>query len=106
MKEEPREESGENWLRRAQRAMGLVRNAWAQLIPFLLSLRRRPRVWNALRAVVALLGAALVVVPLGLSANWFAAVIGLVLFLVAALVPPTKPSGPVDDPAREIPVLK
>ncbi len=106
MSEETRNAPRSEWLEQAQQAAQFGRRALAGLIPFLLSLRQRPRAWNALRAVVALIGASLVVVPLGISANWFAAVIGLVLFLAAMLIPPAKPENPVDDPAREMPVLK
>ena len=106
MNEETIEEGRETLPRRAQHGVEFARRALKQLIPFFLGLRRRRRVWNALRAAVAVLGAILVVVPLGISANWYAAVIGLVLFLTAMLVPPPKPGSPVDDPARASPILK
>jgi len=79
------------WLQHVRRAGLYVLFALVLLIPKTLSLRRQPRAWNTLRAVVALLGAGLIVVPLGISANWFAAVIGLLLFVAALLTPEFAP---------------
>jgi len=93
------------WPQQVRRAALYVLFALVLLIPKTLSLRHQPRAWNALRAVVAILGAALIVVPVGISANWFAAVIGLFLFVAALLAPPTRPEPLVDDHARELGAL-
>lgn len=93
------------WLQHVRRAGLYVLFALVLLIPKTLSLRRQPRAWNALRAVVALLGAGLIVVPLGISANWVAAVIGLFLFVAALLTPPLRSEKSVDEYARELGAL-
>lgn len=75
------------------------------LIPKLLRVRRDPGTWLAFRVVLGLLGAALVVVPLGLWNSWLAAVCGLALFLTAALLGPAAPVTSLDDKARELGAL-
>jgi len=75
------------------------------LIPKLLRVRRDPGTWLAFRIVLGLLGAAMVVVPLGLWNSWLAAVCGLALFLTAALLGPAAPVTSLDDKARELGAL-
>lgn len=95
----------ESWPERLQRAGLLALFALVLLIPKTLGLRRRRRVWNALRTAVALLGAALVVVPTTPTTSPVAAGIGLALFLLALLATPAKPEKSVDERARKLGAL-
>jgi hypothetical protein len=90
---------------RLRRAATAALFAVILLIPKLLHVRRDPRAWLAFRVVLGLLGAALVVVPLGLWNSWLAAVCGLALFLTAALLGPAAPVTSLDDKARELGAL-
>ncbi len=99
------EERHESWTERLRRAALLALFALVLLIPKTLGLRRRPGVWNALRTVVALVGAALVVVPMAPASSPMAAVIGLALFLLALLATPAKQEESVDERARELGAL-
>jgi hypothetical protein len=58
--------------------------------PKLLTLRSTPRAWTLFRFVLGTAGAALVVLPLSLWNAWAFAPVGLVLFLVAVLLPPLR----------------
>jgi hypothetical protein len=71
------------------------------LVPKFLRVRRDPRAWLAFRIALGLLGASLVVVPLGLWNSWLAAAFGLALFMVAVLLGPAAPTTTLDDKARE-----
>ncbi len=75
------------------------------LIPKTLALRRQRRVWNILRGAAAVVGALLVVVPMGLWSSWLAAVAGLLLFVTALLIGPLDPEKSVDQQARELGAL-
>ncbi len=99
------EKPRQGWPPRLRRAALFILFALVLLIPKTLGLRRQPQVWNALRTAVALLGAALVVVPMALTSSWVAAVIGLALFLLALLATPAKPEQSVDERARELGAL-
>ncbi len=105
MPDERTEERREGWPQRVRRAALFVLFALVLLIPKTLGLRRRPRTWKAIRAVVALLGALLVAVPTGNSWSWITAAIGLALFLAALLVPAARPEKSVDELARELGAL-
>lgn len=75
------------------------------LIPKVLHVRRDPRSWLALRVALFAAGAALVILPLSLWNSWLAAVTGLVMFLVAVLLPPAQSVTSVDDKAKELGAL-
>ncbi len=90
---------------RLRRAALAVLFAAILLIPKLLRVRRDPHAWLAFRFVLALLGAALVVVPLGLWNSWLAALCGLVLFMIAVLLGPGAPMTTLDDKVRELGAL-
>ncbi len=77
----------------------------ALLIPRLLHLRRNPGAWLAFRVALGLSGAALVILPLALWNTWLAAIAGMALFLLAALLPSAKPDRRADDAARELGAL-
>jgi len=75
------------------------------LVPRILHLRRSPRAWLAFRVLLGLSGAALVILPLAFWNTWVAALAGLAMFLIAALLPPAKPDLRTDDAARELGAL-
>jgi len=58
--------------------------------PKLLAYRSTPGAWTALRVAAGIAGAGLVVLPLSLWNAWAFAPVGLVLFLLAVLVPPIR----------------
>jgi len=75
------------------------------LVPKALGLRRRRKVWNALRFLVAVSGAFLVGMsksaPSGSLVPW----LGLLLILIAVFVRPEKKEKPMDVRARELGAL-
>jgi len=58
--------------------------------PRVWTLRSTPRAWTALRILLGAAGAALVVLPLSLWNAWAFAPVGLVLFMLAVLLPPLR----------------
>jgi hypothetical protein len=58
--------------------------------PKVLTLRSSPSAWTALRILLGIAGASLVVLPLSLWNAWAFAPVGLVLFLLAVLLPPLR----------------
>jgi hypothetical protein len=75
------------------------------LVPKLLHLRRNAHSWMLFRMLLGAAGAALVVLPLGLQNSYLYALVGLVMFIAAILLPPAKPTFSVDDKARELGAL-
>jgi len=75
------------------------------LIPRLLHLRRSPRSWRLFCILMGIAGAALVILPLGLGNNYAYALVGMVMFIAAILLPPAKPIFNVDDKVRELGAL-
>src|SRR5437899_375524 len=75
------------------------------LIPRILHLRRNPRSWRLFCILLGIAGAALVILPLGLGNNYAYALIGMVLFITAILLPPAKPVFNADEKARELGAL-
>ena len=75
------------------------------LIPRILHLRRNPRSWRFFCILLGIAGAALVILPLGLGNNYAYALIGMVLFIAAILLPPAKPVMNANDKARELGAL-
>ncbi len=75
------------------------------LIPRLLRLRRNPGSWRLFCILLGIAGAALVILPLGLGNNYAYALIGMVMFIAAILLPPAKPVMSADDKARELGAL-
>jgi hypothetical protein len=93
-------------------AAGRLRNlgfsalfALVLLVPKLLNLRRDRRSWLAFRIVLALAGAALVVLPLSLWNSWTAGITGLAMFLAAILLPGAKPDTALADTAARLGAL-
>ena len=62
----------------------------SRAFPKLLAFRSTPGAWTALRILLGLVGAGLVVLPLSLWNAWAFAPVGLVLFLLAVLLPPIR----------------
>jgi hypothetical protein len=79
--------------------------AAAMLVPRLLKLRRNKRTWMAFRIALGILGAALVILPLGLWNGRLTAITGLALFVASVLIPSPQPSISLDDKARELGAL-
>jgi hypothetical protein len=75
------------------------------LVPKVLNLRRNEHSWTMFRTVLGFFGAALVVLPIGFYTSYFLAVIGLVIFITAILLPPVKDDTAVDEKARELGAL-
>jgi hypothetical protein len=74
-------------------------------IPKILHMRRNPRSWMLFRIFLGVVGAAMVVAPLGSNDSFVPAVVGLVMFLAAILLPSAKPVTKADDKAREMGAL-
>jgi hypothetical protein len=75
------------------------------LIPKILHARRNPRSWMLFRLFLAITGAALVIVPLGAWSSYAPAIIGLVMFIGAILLPPASPETNAGAEARELGAL-
>ncbi len=75
------------------------------LVPKILHLRRNPRSWMLFRVFLGIVGAALVILPLGWSNSYLLSLVGLILFTSSVLLPPAKPEISVDDKARELAAL-
>lgn len=62
----------------------------SRAFPKLLALRSTPGAWTGFRVLLGAAGAGLVVLPLSLWNAWAFAPVGLVLFLLAVLLPPVR----------------
>jgi len=67
--------------------------------------RRGDRSWNFFRVVLGFAGAAFVVLPVTSGNSYALALVGLVMFVAAILLPPAKPQTRVDAKARELGAL-
>jgi len=70
-----------------------------------LALRRGDRSWNFFRVVLGLAGAAFVVLPVTSGNSYALALVGLIMFVAAILLPPAKPQTRMDAKARELGAL-
>jgi hypothetical protein len=70
--------------------------------PRLLRLLRNENSFALFRFALACFGAALVVLPLSLWNGWLTAIFGLLLFVVAILLPPAETESSTDRKAREL----
>lgn len=70
--------------------------------PRLLQLHRNEKSWTLFRIALACVGAAIVVLPLSLWNGWITASFGLLLFVVAILLPPAELESGTDRKAREL----
>ena len=75
------------------------------LVPKIIHLRRKSRLWVFFRIFLGVAGAALVLVPLVSGNNYVPPIVGLVLFVGAILLPPAKPQTTVDEKSRELGAL-
>src|SRR5262245_34491677 len=62
----------------------------SRAFPKLLAFRSTSSAWTAIRGLLGIIGAGLVVLPLSLWNAWAFAPVGLVLFLLAVLLPPIR----------------
>jgi len=62
----------------------------SRTFPKVLTLRSSPSAWTGFRILLGVAGASLVVLPLSLWNAWAFAPVGLVLFLLAVLLPPLR----------------
>jgi hypothetical protein len=99
------EQAQASWPQRLRRAALFTLFALVLVVPKTLALRRRRGVWNVLRLVAALLGAFLVAAGRGPELGWLRPAAGLVLILLAVLVPPAEAEKSVDEQARELGAL-
>jgi len=95
----------ESFLKRLRHVAIGVLFALVLLIPKILHARRNARSWMLFRIFLGVAGAAMVILPLGTWSSYAPAVIGLLLFVSAILLPPAKPVTNVDDKARELGAL-
>jgi hypothetical protein len=79
--------------------------AFALLIPKIIHLRRNERSWFAFRVVLAIVGAALVLLPLALWDSYLLSVLGLTMFVTAILLPSARPDTTANEKARELGAL-
>jgi hypothetical protein len=70
--------------------------------PKLLAYRSTPGAWTALRVAAGIAGAGLVVLPLSLWNAWAFAPVGLVLFLLAVLLPPIRQDRGTEETIRQL----
>src|SRR5204862_6822686 len=75
------------------------------IVPRIMRLRRNPRVWMFFRVFLAIVGAALVLVPLGLGSSFVPAIVRQAMFISAILLPPARPDVIAGDKARELDAL-
>jgi hypothetical protein len=75
------------------------------IVPKLLHLRRNKHSWLAFRITLAIVGAALVILPLSIWNSLLAAIVGLAMFLAAILLPPAKTVNLPSDKAKELGAL-
>lgn len=94
--------SDDNLFHRAKAFFGVALFLIIHRSPRLLQLHRNEKSWTLFRIALACFGAALVVLPLGLWNGWITAIFGLLLFVVAILLPPAELESGTDRKAREL----
>jgi len=92
----------ENLLQRVKAFFGAAIFLAIHRFPRLLQLHRNAKSWTLFRIALACLGAAIVVLPLSLWNGWITASFGLLLFVVAILLPPAQLESATDRKAREL----
>ena len=80
----------DSFLQRSKNFAGAALFLLIRKSPKLLELYRNEKAWALFRVGLACFGAALVVVPMALWTGYFTALIGLILFVVAILLPPAQ----------------
>jgi type IV secretory pathway TrbD component len=94
--------SDENLFQRAKGFFGAAIFLAIHRFPRLLQLHRNQKSWTLFRIALACLGAAIVILPLSLWNGWITASFGLLLFVVAILLPPAQVESATDRRAREL----
>jgi type IV secretory pathway TrbD component len=94
--------SHENFFQKAKGFFGEALFLAIHRFPRLLQLHRNEKSWTLFRIALACLGAAIVVLPLSLWNGWITASFGLLLFVVAILLPPAQVESATDRKAREL----
>jgi len=94
--------SHENLFQRAKGFFGAAIFLAIHRFPRLLQLHRNEKSWTLFRIALACLGAAIVILPLSLWNGWITASFGLLLFVVAILLPPSQVESATDRKAREL----
>jgi hypothetical protein len=105
MPEEVSVSKSESNIAKLRRAVVWLLFALVLLIPKTLALRRKRHVWMAMRIALAILGAMMVMAPLGRTSSWITGVVGLILFVIAALAGASRADNSVDNRARELGAL-
>jgi hypothetical protein len=72
------------------------------LIPKILHVRRNTKSWMLFRILLGIAGAALVLLPFGLSNGYVFSLAGLAMFVLAILLPPAKPGTSAGEKAGEL----
>lgn len=91
--------------RRMRNAVVGVLFVIALLVPKLLRLHRSPGYWLVFRLALGISGAAMVIFPLSLANSWITAIVGLLMFAAAVLLPSPKLDTSADRKARELGAL-
>jgi hypothetical protein len=105
MAEEVSATKSESKIAKLRRAALRLLFALVLLIPKTLALRRKRRVWMAMRVALGIIGAVMVMAPLGRTSSWITGVVGLILFVIAALAGASRADNSVDNRARELGAL-
>ena len=92
----------ENLFQKAKGFFGAALCLVIHRFPRLLQLHRNEKSWTLFRIALACLGAAIVVLPLSLWNGWITASFGLLLIVVAILLPPAELESDTDRKAREL----
>ena len=92
----------DSFLHRSKNFAGAALFLLIRKSPKLLELYRNEKAWTLFRVALACFGAALVVLPLALWTGYFTALIGLILFVVAILLPPAELESETDRKAAEL----
>jgi hypothetical protein len=94
--------SSDNLFHRAKAFFGVALFLIIHRSPKLLQLHRNEKSWTLFRIALACAGAAIVVLPLSLWNGWITASFGLLLFVIAILLPPAELESGTDRKAREL----
>src|SRR5271157_741129 len=94
--------SQESLFQRAKSFIGAALFLAIHRFPRLLQLHRNEKSWTLFRIALACLGAAIVILPLSLWNGWITASFGLLLFVVAILLPPAQVESATDRKACEL----
>jgi hypothetical protein len=79
--------------------------ALVSLVPKLLRVRHNQRSWMFFRIFLGIAGAALVLLPLGLSNGYIFSIVGLAMFAATILLPPANPELSINHKIRELAAL-